>query len=168
MVLNLKTHGLGVRSYIKMLEAGVIGTVGRWGIEGERVEGWPGVWVGGSEGRKLASVGVRLRRGIASYGVGINVDTDLGWFERIEACGLPGSRVTSMVKEMGLREDGLRRQGNLGKGGVVLGAKEVADAFAQEIAGRLGGVEGVVGLSVEEIGIEALGMDRESKVGKSR
>lgn len=167
-MLNLKTHGLGVRSYIEMLEAGVIGTVERWGTEGGRVEGWPGVWVGGSEGRKIASVGVRLRRGVASYGVGINVDTDLGWFERIEACGLPGSRVTSMVKEMGLREDGLRRQGDTGKAGVKVGVKEVADAFAEEIAGRLGGVEGVVDLSVEEIGIEALGMDRESEVGEVR
>ncbi len=46
--------------------------------------------------RKIAALGVHLRRSISSYGVGLNIQTDLRWFERIVACGLVGKGVTSM------------------------------------------------------------------------
>lgn len=52
------------------------------------------------EARKIASVGVHLRRYVSSYGIALNVDTDLRWFERIMACGLPGKRATSMQREL--------------------------------------------------------------------
>lgn len=57
----------------------------------------PGVWTAGGE--KIASVGVHLRRHVSSHGIALNVDTDLEWFERIVACGLPGKKATSLEKE---------------------------------------------------------------------
>lgn len=52
-----------------------------------------------SDENKIASVGVHLRRSVSSHGVGLNVNTDLKWFERIVACGLPDKRTTSLAKE---------------------------------------------------------------------
>ena len=99
-------------------------------------EGTPGVFIVDSksgEEKKLCSVGVHLRRNVSSHGVGVNVFTDLAWFERIVACGLPGNMVTSVERQVGPRGFG---------GGVD---KEVmmtrlADGLAREMAGRLDGI----------------------------
>ena len=94
----------------------------------------PGVWT--SPDDKIASVGVHLRRGVASHGVGLNVSTDLGWFERIVACGLVGKRATSLERE--------------GVGG--LRVEEVARVLAGKFAEELEGVGQVV-----EVGEESMG-----------
>ncbi len=85
-----------------LLESTTISTLAEWGIKGVRTEN-PGVWEESGE-RKIAALGVHLRRSISSYGVGLNVMTDLRWFERIVACGLVGKGVTSM---MALGDEGL-------------------------------------------------------------
>lgn len=51
------------------------------------------------EEKKIAALGVHLRRNVTSYGVGLNVDTDLRWFDRIVACGIEGKSVTSLAEE---------------------------------------------------------------------
>jgi lipoyl(octanoyl) transferase 2 len=86
--------GISVRCYVHLLESTTIATLGRWGLKGVRTEN-PGVWEEGGE-RKIAALGVHLRRSISSYGVGLNIQTDMRWFERIVACGLVGKGVTSM------------------------------------------------------------------------
>jgi len=58
----------------------------------------PGVWVTAKQ--KIAAVGVHLRRNISSFGVAVNLDTDLRWFDRIVACGLEGKKMTSMVEQV--------------------------------------------------------------------
>ena len=63
-------------------------------MKGVRTEN-PGVWQEDGE-KKITALGVHLRRSISSYGVGLNIQTDLRWFERIVACGLVGKGVTSM------------------------------------------------------------------------
>ncbi|KAF8851964.1 lipoyltransferase, partial [Acephala macrosclerotiorum] len=99
-ILDLKSQfpewkrGLSVRCYVNLLEQATIDTLDIWGLKGIRTEN-PGVWEEGGE-RKIAALGVHLRRNITSYGVGLNVNTDLRWFERIVACGLVGKGVTSM------------------------------------------------------------------------
>lgn len=100
-----------------------MGTCARYGIRGFTT-GNPGVWT--SERRKIAAVGVHLRRNVTSHGVGVNVGTELWWFGRIVACGLEGMEATSFERE--------------GVSGVSVG--EVAGVFTEEFAGRLG-VEGV-------------------------
>jgi lipoate-protein ligase B len=113
--------GLSVRCYVHLLEQITINTIARWGVKGVRTEN-PGVWVprlqpiareseedndGKNEKwndknrgeRKIAALGVHLRRNISSYGVGLNLRTDLRWFNRITACGLEGKTTTSLRRE---------------------------------------------------------------------
>ncbi|KAK0851302.1 hypothetical protein LTR03_004089 [Friedmanniomyces endolithicus] len=93
-VLDLKHHGLTPRCWVHMLESAVIATCGHSGVGALRTEN-PGVWV--SDHDKLCALGVHLRRNITSYGIGLNVSTELGWFKRIVACGLEGKGTTSLA-----------------------------------------------------------------------
>ncbi|KAH7333337.1 hypothetical protein BKA65DRAFT_507577 [Rhexocercosporidium sp. MPI-PUGE-AT-0058] len=86
--------GISVRCYVNLLEQSTINTLAHWTLKGIRTEN-PGVWDESGE-RKIAALGVHLRRNITSYGVGLNVNTDLRWFDRIVACGLVGKGVVSM------------------------------------------------------------------------
>ncbi|KAL8839600.1 MAG: hypothetical protein Q9170_001704 [Blastenia crenularia] len=132
LILNLRTHNLTVRSYVQFLEDSVIETCRRYGIKGYRTEN-PGVWT--EEGKKLASVGVHLRRHVSSFGVGVNVSTDLGWFERIVMCGLVGKKATSFEAE--------------GVKGAEI--EDVGRVLAEVVAGGLSGVGGVREVREEEV-----------------
>jgi len=96
LILDLRAHSLSPRCYIRLLEDSVISTLSRYGIRGF-TSADPGVWT--SEKRKICAVGVHMRRNITSYGIGLNVGTDLWWFDRIVACGLEGKEATSFVRE---------------------------------------------------------------------
>ena len=135
-VLDLRAHRLTPRAYVCLLEKSVIAVCAAYGIEARTTEN-TGVWT--SEEDKIAALGVHMRRNVTSHGVGLNVETDLWWFQRIVACGLVGKRATSF------RELGVQVQG---------GVEEVGDVFAREVAGRLEGVEGVE--SVRESEVEEL------------
>jgi lipoate-protein ligase B len=89
------SKGISVRCYVHLLESTTISTLERWWMRGVRTEN-PGVWEESGE-KKIAALGVHLRRSISSYGVGLNIQTDLRWFDRIVACGLVGKGVTSMM-----------------------------------------------------------------------
>ncbi|KAI9791325.1 MAG: hypothetical protein M1833_001550 [Piccolia ochrophora] len=123
-ILDLKAHGLTPRTYVRLLETTVIKTVGRYGLRGFTTEN-PGVWT--SEERKIAAVGVHLRRNVSSHGIALNVNTDLWWFDRIVACGLEGKETTNF-----------EREGVTGKS-----VKEVGEVFVEELAHGLAGVDGV-------------------------
>ncbi|KAK6341997.1 hypothetical protein TWF730_001479 [Orbilia blumenaviensis] len=115
-ILDLKRHNLSPRCYIRVLENSVIATLKEVGVEGFTTEE-AGVWVRGD--RKVASVGVNLRRWVCSHGVAVNVDTDLEWFGRIVACGLEGVEMWSVRRELEeklkrLEEGGGRDDGDLG------------------------------------------------------
>lgn len=88
--------GLSVRCYVNLLEQATIDTLALYGIKGIRTEN-PGVWDESGE-RKIAALGVHLRRNVTSYGIGLNVDTDLRWFDGIVGCGLQGKGTTSMTQ----------------------------------------------------------------------
>ena len=91
---RLWPKGLSVRCYVHLLEQSTINTLAHWTLKGVRTSN-PGVWEESGE-RKIAALGVHLRRNITSYGVGLNVATDLQWFDRIVACGLVGKGVVTM------------------------------------------------------------------------
>ena len=99
-MLDLQDRGLGVRDYVCGLEEWLIRTLARFGLLGERREGRIGVWVrrGGSE-RKIAALGVRVRRWVAFHGIALNVEPDLGHFDGILPCGIEGFGVTSLAAE---------------------------------------------------------------------
>ena len=99
-VLDLQARGADLRGYVCGLEEWLIRTVARFGLIGERREGRIGVWVrrGGSE-RKIAALGVRVRRWVAYHGVALNVEPELRHFEGIVPCGIRGFGVTSLAAE---------------------------------------------------------------------
>jgi lipoyl(octanoyl) transferase len=90
---------LDLRRYVRALEAAVIGTAAAYAVPADRRDGLPGVWVDGQ--RKLAAVGVRVRRGVTTHGLALNVSTDLAWFDEMVPCGIPGCEVTSLERESG-------------------------------------------------------------------
>ena len=87
-----------VRRHVRNMEEAIIRTVGAYGVQGERVEGHPGIWV---SGRKLASIGVAVTDWVTYHGFALNVNTDLSYFELIRPCGLDPSSMTSMQKLSG-------------------------------------------------------------------
>jgi len=111
---------LDLRRYVRTLEAAIIATAAAFGVTAERVDGLPGVWVEGT--RKLAAVGVRVKRGVTTHGLALNVSTDLAWFDEMIPCGIPGCAVTSLERELG----------------VELPMVGVADRLATELAGAFG------------------------------
>lgn len=97
-VLGLRDLGLDLRRYVHGLEQAVINLLRGYGIEAGRVVGLPGVWVGN---RKIAALGIAVRRGVTLHGVSLNVQPDLGHFDWITPCGLDGYGVTSMAAYLG-------------------------------------------------------------------
>ncbi|CAI6335935.1 unnamed protein product [Periconia digitata] len=118
-IIDLKAHRLTPRDYVCVLEKSLIATCARYGIKAMTTE-HTGVWTTPDD--KIAAVGVHMRRNITSHGVGLNVGTDLWWFDRIVACGLEGKRTTSFERE----------------GVVGNGVREVGEVFVEEVAKRLG------------------------------
>jgi len=90
---------LDLRRYVRALESAVIATAAAFGVVADRVEGRPGVWV--DDRRKLAAVGVRVKRGVTTHGLALNVSTDLDWFAEMIPCGIPDCEVTSLAREIG-------------------------------------------------------------------
>lgn len=81
--------------YLRNLEESLIRAVGHFGIAGERKDGWTGVWSGGGT-RKLASIGVAVKRWVTLHGFALNVSTDLSRFAAINPCGLDATAMGSM------------------------------------------------------------------------
>jgi lipoyl(octanoyl) transferase len=97
-LLELKRHRLTVRGLVMLLEQCVIDLVAEHGIKAQGRRDAPGVYV---EGRKLAALGLRVRRGASYHGLALNVDLDPAPFARINPCGMAGLTVTSL-RELGL------------------------------------------------------------------
>ena len=90
---------LDLRRYVRALEEAIIATAAAFGVRAERVDGLTGVWVDGE--RKLAAIGVRVRRGVTTHGLALNVATDLRWFDEMIPCGIRGKGVTTLEKQLG-------------------------------------------------------------------
>ena len=96
-LLDLERARLGVRALVEGLERAIVSTVAEWGIEAFGRRDAPGVYVGP---RKLASVGLRIRKGCSYHGLALNVAMDLEPFRRINPCGYAGLEMTQ-VSELG-------------------------------------------------------------------
>jgi lipoate-protein ligase B len=84
-IIDLNRYGPDIHRYLRSLEEAIILTLEQFGIEGGREEGMTGVWVGGE---KIAAIGVKVSKWITMHGFALNVNTDLGKFERIIPCGI--------------------------------------------------------------------------------
>lgn len=92
-LIDLRRAGLGVRDLVGALERSVIAYAGTLGIHAETKLRAPGVYV---QGRKLASIGIRVRRGASYHGLALNVSLDLAPFKRINPCGYQGLEMTQL------------------------------------------------------------------------
>ena len=90
---------LDLRRYVRSLEAAIVDTAARMGVVADRIDGLTGVWVDGQ--RKLAAIGVRVRRGVTTHGLALNVNTELRWFTEMIPCGIRDKQVTSLARELG-------------------------------------------------------------------
>lgn len=95
-LVDLRRRGIGVRELVVALENSVVALAGRHGIAAAGRREAPGVYVGP---RKLASIGLRVKRGCSYHGLALNVDMDLAPFGRINPCGMAGLAMTHLVAE---------------------------------------------------------------------
>ncbi len=101
-ILDLRPDRCDVHAYVRDLEEALILALRQLGIEGTRVPGLSGVWVG-EAGReeKVAAIGVRISRWITSHGFALNVSTNLDHFRLIVPCGIADRGVTSIEHVLG-------------------------------------------------------------------
>jgi lipoyl(octanoyl) transferase len=92
-LVDLRRRGLSVHGLVQALEDAVIALAAARGIVAQARRDAPGVYV---DGRKLASLGLRIRRGASYHGLALNVDMDLAPFLRINPCGMPGLELTQL------------------------------------------------------------------------
>jgi len=93
-LLDLDRVGLGIRTLVATLESVIIELLAELGIFGHRKAGAPGVFV---EGAKIASIGMKVRRGCTFHGLAFNIATDLAPFARINPCGFAGQPMTRLA-----------------------------------------------------------------------
>ena len=91
-LIDLRRAGRGVRDLVSALEHSVVATLSRYDVRAESRRDAPGVYV---DGRKIASVGLRIRRGASFHGMAFNVDVDVTPFSYINPCGFEDLEVTN-------------------------------------------------------------------------
>lgn len=95
LLVDIKRRGMGVRQLVSLIEAAIVSTLAEYEIDAAPDPKAPGVYV---DGEKIASLGLRVRRGCSYHGLALNVDMDLEPFQRINPCGFSGLSVTSMAR----------------------------------------------------------------------
>lgn len=118
LLADLARLNLGIKALVHTLEQTVIELLGGFGIQGERRSGAPGVYV---DRKKIAALGLRVRRGCSYHGLALNVDMDLTPFSWIDPCGFKGMEVTQLAEF-----------------GVQTPADEVAETLSGHLLDRLG------------------------------
>jgi lipoyl(octanoyl) transferase len=95
---------MDVVAYVRRVEEALIRVCADLGVRTDRVPGRTGVWVladTARRDRKIASIGVRVARGVTMHGFALNCDPDLTWFDKIVPCGIDDADVTSLSAELG-------------------------------------------------------------------
>jgi lipoate-protein ligase B len=97
-IVNLEATGRDLHLYLRMLEKVLLDTVTNFAVKAETIDGRTGIW---TKGKKLASIGVGVRRWVSWHGFALNVGLDLSGFDTIVPCGLDGVKMTSLEKLTG-------------------------------------------------------------------
>jgi lipoyl(octanoyl) transferase len=92
-ILNLRYYQQDLHWYLRQLEAVIINTVANYGLSAYRVPDFTGVWL---EGRKIAAIGIKVRRWITMHGFALNVCPDMSGFQQIVPCGIADKPVGSL------------------------------------------------------------------------
>ncbi|MBT3832893.1 MAG: lipoyl(octanoyl) transferase LipB [Gammaproteobacteria bacterium] len=98
LLLDIRRLQLGVRDLVTAIEQSIVQLINSYGVAAEAKPEAPGVYV---DGRKLAALGLRIRKGRSYHGLSLNVDMDLGPFSNINPCGIEGLEVVDM-KRLGI------------------------------------------------------------------
>jgi lipoyl(octanoyl) transferase len=118
LLLDLRRRKMGIRPLVTLMEQSIVDLLGEYHISANARTDAPGVYVGD---RKVASVGLRVRRGCSFHGLSLNIDMDLEPFERINPCGYPGLEVTQLSELCG-----------------AVDVETVSEGLRCQILGRLG------------------------------
>ncbi len=97
-IVHLAEDRRDLHRWLRDLEEVVIRSIGDFGVEGRRVEGLTGVWIGD---RKVCSLGVAVRRWVTWHGFALNVSTDLACFSNFQPCGLDPRVMTRLADHVG-------------------------------------------------------------------
>jgi lipoyl(octanoyl) transferase len=100
-IVDLKSHQ-DLHAYLRFLEQVLINSLGSLGLATTRRQGKTGIWLGS---RKIAAIGVAVRRWVTFHGFALNVNNDLGAFAGIVPCGITDGTVTSLDQELGRKSD---------------------------------------------------------------
>jgi lipoyl(octanoyl) transferase len=92
-LIDIKRLNMGVRELVKAIEQAIISVLRDYGVQAGLVAGAPGVYI---DGVKVASLGLRIRKGRSFHGLAFNIDMDLEPFQRINPCGYEGLEVTQL------------------------------------------------------------------------
>ncbi|WP_240776031.1 lipoyl(octanoyl) transferase LipB [Nitrincola schmidtii] len=117
LLLDLRRRKLGVRDVVTLMENAVIELLASIGIQASAKPDAPGVYV---DGNKIASLGLRVRRGCSFHGLALNVDMDLEPFLRINPCGYAGMQMTQVKHFVDVNIDDL--------------AKDLTDYFVKKLS----------------------------------
>ena len=101
LMLDLKRRAYGVRELVTRMERAVIDLLASYDVMAQRRERAPGVYVAG---KKIAALGLRIKRGMSYHGLALNVDMDLTAFTHINPCGYAGLEATQL-KDLGIAVD---------------------------------------------------------------
>jgi len=94
-IFNLTRRGRDLHQFMDSIQEGIIATLGEYDIVAATGDEHKGVWTGG---KKIASVGVAVKKWISFHGAAINLNTDLSEFDQIQPCGLDSTVMTSAKK----------------------------------------------------------------------
>jgi len=120
-VVALDRVGRDLHRWLRLLEDAILATLAGHGLEGRRIAGRTGVWL--ADDRKIASIGVAVRRWVGYHGFALNVTNALDAFDLIHPCGFHDVRMTSMAAELGERAPTL---------------SQVRERMTSELVARLG------------------------------
>lgn len=145
-IVDLERVFTDIGRYLRCLEDAVICVLESFGLQGRRVPGRTGVWIGpdgrGPE-RKICAMGIRCSRWVTMHGLALNVATDLSYFGHIVPCGIDDRGVTSMQNELGEHDPSLAERtsallaSELAKAlGLTLDEPESAPPFIDQLLGR--------------------------------
>jgi lipoyl(octanoyl) transferase len=107
-IIDLENFFTDIHRYMRLLEQSVIDTLAEYGIESGRIQGLTGVWLDvdhPTRARKICALGVKSSRWVTMHGFAFNVNADLKYFDYIVPCGIQDKAVTSMERELGVKQN---------------------------------------------------------------
>lgn len=107
-VIDMENFFTDIHKYMRLLEEAVIQTLKEFNIMAGRISGLTGVWIvhdKPEQSRKICALGVKTSRWVTLHGLAFNVNVDLSYFNYIVPCGIDDKLVTSMEKELGVKQD---------------------------------------------------------------